>query len=39
MKTPIMGEDSIYDCSLLDVREGSHKTKGNQASLVLLITE
>jgi len=29
MKIPIMGEDSIGNCCLLDVREASHKTKGN----------
>lgn len=39
MKIPVMGEDSVGDCSLLDGREAIRKTKGNQASLVLLITE
>lgn len=39
MKIPIMREDAIDDCSLLDVGEVGHKTKGNQISLVLLITK
>lgn len=34
-----MRQDAIDDYSLLDVREAGHKTKGNQISVVLLITK